>query len=113
MKEQRLSFSDYSAAEQEQDLERYRQAELKSHPHIFLLRVDGVWAHIIFAKDEPLHKFYEGKKLLEVFKEVTEKFPNNKIRYIMNEGIENYLRDIRNKELAVKKMQMTINFKER
>jgi len=110
MKQLRLEFSDYSAAEQERDAERRRYLDKKYQPHAFLLRVDGVWAHMIFSDGKPFHKFYEGKTLIETFQELKEKHPLHKVKYIINKGLENYLRDVRKKELSVNKLQTMIDF---
>lgn len=111
--EQRLPFSDYPVEEQERDVEKHKYLDKKYQPHVFLLKVDGIWAHIIFSKNQPLHKFYEGKNLFQTFEEIKNNFPYYKIKYIMNEGIENYLRDIYKKELFIKKLQLNINFNQK
>lgn len=41
MKQLRLNFSDYPAIEQEYDSQRMR----KPLKHVYLMRVDGEWAH--------------------------------------------------------------------
>ena len=105
---QRLNFSDYSAKEQERDVEKFKRLEKKYQPHVFLLRVNGVWAHMTFY-DGLKHKFYDGKTLIETWKELVKTHPNCKIKFIMNEGLENYLRDVRKKETLVK--QLKINFR--
>ena len=111
MKELRLDFSDYPAKEQEKDVERFKQLEKKRQPHIFLLKVDGLWASMTFS-DGVKHKFYEGKNLYQTFNAVKETHPNHKMKYIMNEGLENYLREQRKKELSIKSLQLNL-FKER
>ena len=50
MKEQRFDFSDYSAKEQEADVERFKELEKKYQPHIFLLKFDGLWASMTFSE---------------------------------------------------------------
>ena len=111
MEEKRLDFSDYPAKEQEKDVERFKQLEKKRQPHIFLLKVDGLWASMTFS-DGVKHTFYEGMNLYQTFKEVQKTHPNHKMKYIMNEGLENYLREQRKKELSRKSLQLNL-FKER
>lgn len=112
MEEQRLDFSDYPAKEQERDVERFKLLEKKRQPHIFLLKVDGLWASMTFTGGEIHHKFYEGKNLYQTFNTVKETHPNHKMKYIMNDGLENYLREQRKKELSIKSLQLNL-FKER
>lgn len=111
MEEQRLDFSDYPAKEQEKDVERFKQLEKKYQPHIFLLKFDGLWASMTFS-DGVKHTFYEGMDLYQTFNKVKETHPNHKMKYIMNQGLENYLREQRKKELSRKSLQLNL-FKER
>lgn len=108
MKQQRLNFSDYSAKEQEADAERHAYLKKKYQPHAFLLKVSGTWAHMTFDGGKMQHKFYEGKNLYQMFNEIKQTHPNHKLKYIINEGLENYLRDVRKKEQAIAKRQLTI-----
>lgn len=105
----RIDFPDYSAEEQERDVERFKQLEKKYQPHIFLLKVDGEWASMTFT-DGVKHKFYDGMNLYQTFNAVKKSHPNHKMKYIINKGLECYLRDKRKKELALKSKQLTINF---
>ena len=110
MKEQRINFPDYSTEEQERDVERFKLLEKKYQPHAFILKVDGVYAHLILTGEKPLHKFYDGKDLFETYYELREKFPQHKVKCLMNKGLEDYLRDVRKKEQAIKSRQLKINF---
>jgi hypothetical protein len=110
MTEQRLNFSDYSAEEQERDAERHAYLQKKYQPHAFLLKVSGTWAHITFDGGEMQHKFYDGMNLYQMFNEIKQTHPNHKLKYVINQGLENYLRDVRQKEQAIAKRQLTINF---
>lgn len=110
MTEQRLDFSDYPAKEQERDAERHAYLQKKYQPHAFLLKVSGTWAHITFDGGEMQHKFYEGKNLYQMYTEITRTHPNHKLKYVINQGLENYLRDVRQKEQAIKAKQLSINF---
>lgn len=110
MKQLRINFPDYSTEEQERDVERFKYLEKKYQPHAFILKVDGVYAHLILTGEKPLHKFYEGKDLFETYYELKEEYPRHKIKCLMNKGLEDYLRDVRKKELAVKSRQLKINF---
>ena len=111
MEEQRLDFSDYPAKEQEKDVERFKFLEKKYQPHIFLLKFDGLWASMTFS-DGVKHTFYEGMNLFQTFNKVKESHPNHKMKYIINKGLENYLREQRKKELSIKSLQLNL-FKER
>lgn len=107
MKQGRLNFSDYSADEQERDVERYKQLEKKYQPHIFLLKVNGMWASMTFS-DGIQHKFYEGMNLYQTFNAVKESHPRHKMKYIINQGLEAYLKQQYEKEQAIKAKQLTI-----
>lgn len=109
MKQLRIDFPDYSAKQQERDVERFKVLEKKYQPHIFLLKVDGVWASMTFTNGVQ-HKFYEGMNLYQTFNAVKESHPNHKMKYIINKGLEYYLRQERKKEQALKAKQLTINF---
>jgi hypothetical protein len=111
MKEQRLDFSDYPAKEQEKDVERFKLLEKKYQPHIFLLKFDGLWASMTFS-DGVKHTFYDGMNLYQTYNKVKETHPNHKMKYIINKGLENYLREQRKKELSRKSLQLNL-FKER
>lgn len=89
MKQLRLDFSDYSAKEQEKDAIKSRFKQ------VYLMKVDGVWGHytIIDGKDDI--DFHEGKDLTEAYFELKGRFPLHQVRVIRNEGLENYLRDVR------------------
>ena len=110
MKQLRIDFPDYSAEQQEQDMERFKQLEKKYQPHIFLLKVDGEWASMTFTGGEVKHKFYEGMNLYQTFNAVKESHPNHKMKYIINKGLEYYLRQQRKKEQAIARRQLSINF---
>lgn len=109
-KQGRLGFSDYSAAEQEADAERHAYLQKKYQPHAFLLKVSGTWAHITFNGGEMQHKFYDGMNLYQMYNTITRTHPNHKLKYIINKGLEDYLRDVRQKEQAIAKRQLSINF---
>lgn len=110
IEEQRLKFSDYPAEEQERDAERHAYLQKKYQPHAFLLKVSGTWAHITFDGGEMQHKFYDGMNLYQMYTEITRTHPNHKLKYIINKGLEDYLRDVRQKEQAIKAKQLSINF---
>lgn len=110
VKQLRIDFPDYSAEQQEQDVERFKQLEKKYQPHIFLLKVDGTWASMTFTGGEVKHKFYDGMNLYQTFNAVKESHPNHKMKYIMNQGLEYYLREQRKKELSIKSLQLAIDF---
>lgn len=110
MKELRINFPDYTADEQERDVERFKRLEKKYQPHIFLLKFDGIWASMTFSNGIK-HRFYEGMNLYQTFNKVKETHPNHKMKYIINQGLENYLREQRRKEQILKSKQLTINFK--
>lgn len=108
MKEQRLDFSDYPAKEQEADVERFKKLEKKYQPHIFLLKFDGLWASMTFHDGEIHHKFYEGMNLYQTFDTVKKTHPFHKMKYIINQGLENYLREARKKEQLIKAKQLSL-----
>ncbi|MBQ7412650.1 MAG: hypothetical protein IJ077_08575 [Eubacterium sp.] len=110
MKQLRIDFPDYPAKEQEKDVERFKLLEKKYQPHIFLLKFDGLWASMTFTGGKIRHKFYEGMNLYQTFNAVKKTHPFHKMKYIMNEGLENYLRDMRKKELSRKSLQLNIDF---
>ena len=99
--ETRIDFPDYSAEEQERDAKRVRLIR-----HAYLMKVDGEWAHLIIGQNEYRH-YYGKKNLTEVYYELKENFPNYKPFVIRNEGLENYLRDMKPKS---KVKELTIPF---
>lgn len=109
IKQLRIPFPDYSAEQQEADVERFKFLEKKYQPHIFLLKFDGLWASMTFS-DGVKHKFYEGMNLYQTFNAVKKTHPFHKMKYIINQGLENYLRGVREKEQAIAKRQLQINF---
>jgi hypothetical protein len=48
--------------------------------------------------------------LYQMFNEIKQTHPNHKLKYIINKGLEDYLRDVRQKEHVIAKRQLTINF---
>jgi hypothetical protein len=110
IEEPRLPFSDYPAREQEKDAERRAYLNKKYQPHAFILKVDGVYAHLIFSDGKPYHKFYDNKTLIDTYYAIRESYPQHKIKCIINKGLEDYLRLEREKEKAVNKLQRMIDF---
>lgn len=98
MKQLRLNFSDYPAIEQEYDSQRMR----KPLKHVYLLKVDGEWAHFIVTQKGDDYKFYGDKTLTEVYYALKENYPDYKPRVLKNEGLENYLRDRKPKDLQLR-----------
>lgn len=111
-KQLRIPFPDYPAKEQEQDLERFKLLENKYQPHIFLLKFDGLWASMTFTNGIK-YNFYENMNLYQTYNKVKETHPNHKMKYIMNEGLENYLRDQYRIKQKITKYQLQIPWKER
>lgn len=104
MKEQRFNFSDYSAKEQEADVKRFIDASKKVHkPTLFVLKVDGEWAHLDLKMK---HKFYGDKNLFQMYNEVKRTHPNHNLKYIINEGIENYLREMKRREQKIQQLDV-------
>lgn len=99
MKEQRLNFSDYSAEQQEADARKH-----KTHkPLLFVMKVDGEWAHL----DSQLHyKFYEDRNLFQMYNEIKRTHPEHNLKYIINEGLENYLREMKRREQKYKQLRI-------
>jgi len=108
-KELRIPFPDYLPEEQEKDAKHARQ--IKVIRHAYLMKIHGEWAHFIIGQGGEDIDYYENLKLPEVCAKLKKKFPNYQPRVIMNEGLENYLRD-RRAEIMRKKhhKQLAINF---
>ena len=68
-----------------------------------------MWASMTFS-DGIKYQFYEGMNPFQTFNKVKETHPHHKMKYIMNEGLENYLRDMKAKEQKIKSKQLTIGF---
>ena len=98
MKELRLNFSDYPAIEQEYDSQRIK----KPLKHVYLMRVDGEWAHFIVTQRGDDYKFYGDKTLTEVYYDLKEHYPDYKPHVLRNEGIEKYLRERKPKDLELR-----------
>lgn len=107
-KQLRIDFPDYSAKEQERDSmkSRFRQ--------VYVMKVDGEWAHftIIDGKDD--FDFYDKADLTETYFAIKSKFPEHQVRVIQNEGLQNYLRDqkpkLKHQTSEFNKLQMMIDF---
>lgn len=97
MKEQRLNFSDYPAVEQEFDSQR-----IKLPRHIYLLKIENEWAHFITTLKGDDYKFYGDKTLAKVYHNVKENYPDYKPRVLEDEGLENYLRDRKPKNIQLR-----------
>jgi hypothetical protein len=106
--EQRLPFSDYPAEEQERDAKRAKR--LKIIRHAYLMRIDGEWAHFIVSQQGDDIGYYDEMKLLEVVEKLKRTRPEYTPKVIMNEGLENYLRDRRPEYKKRMAKQLTINF---
>lgn len=108
-KQLRIDFPDYPAEQQERDANK--KPPLKLIRHAYLMRIDGEWAHFIISPKMENIDFYDDKKLIDVCEILKRKFPDYQPRVIMNEGLENYLRD-RRPEIIKKRRykQLTINF---
>lgn len=104
MKQLRLDFSDYSAKEQEADVKRFIDASKKVHkPTLFVLKVDGEWAHLDLKMK---HKFYGDKNLFQMYNEVKRTHPEHNLKYIINKGLEDYLREMKRRERKVKQLRI-------
>jgi hypothetical protein len=108
IEEQRLPFSDYPAEEQERDAKRAKR--LKLIRHAYLMRIDGEWAHFIIGQGGEDIDYYEDMKLPQVVKKLERSKPEYTPKVIMNEGLENYLRDRRPEFKKRRGRQLTINF---
>lgn len=106
--EQRLPFSDYPAEQQEQDAKRAKR--LKIIRHAYLMRIDGEWAHFIVSQQGDDIGYYDEMKLPEVVEKLKRTRPEYTPKVIMNEGLENYLRDRRPEYKKRMAKQLTINF---
>ena len=104
--EQRLPFSDYTPEEQERDAKRAKR--LKIIRHAYLMRVNGEWAHFIVSQKGDDIGYYGNMELTEVYEKLKRERPEYTPKVIMNEGLENYLRDRKPKT-----RQLQINFNER
>ena len=51
--------------------------------------------------------------LFEVYNEIKESYPQHKVKYIINEGLENYLKDEYKKKKLIEAKQLRIKFNER
>jgi hypothetical protein len=110
MKQLRIPFPDYPPEEQERDAVRAKQ--LKIIKHAYLMKISGEWAHFIIGQGGEDIDFYERLKLPEVCAALKKRFPEHSPRVIMNEGLENYLRDKRSEIMRKKHYkQLTINYK--
>lgn len=106
-KQLRLNFSDYSAEQQESDFYHYLQKKERQQPHLYLLKVHGMWSHLTFKGGMRPH-FYEGKNLFQVYNEIKDDYAEYKVKYIINEGLENYLENEYKKQQAIKRKQLNI-----
>lgn len=111
VKQLRIDFPDYSAKEQAKDAMKSRFKQ------VYLLKVDGEWAHftIIDGKDD--FDFYDKADLTETYFAIKSKFPEHQVKVIQNEGLQNYLRDqkpkLKRSQPDFTKLQMMIDFNNR
>lgn len=108
--EQRLPFSDYTPEEQEQDAKRAKR--LKVIRHAYLMRIDGEWAHFIVSQKGDDIDYYDEMKLPQVVDRLKRTRPEYTPKVIMNEGLENYLRDRRPEFKKRRGRQLTLEFKD-
>ena len=107
-KQLRIDFPDYSAKEQEKD------AMKSCFKQVYLIKVYNEWANftIIDGKDD--FDFYDKSDLTETYFTIKSKFPQHQVRVIQNEGLQNYLRDQRERlnhqKSDLNKLQMMLDF---
>lgn len=100
MKQLRLDFADYSAREQERDAMRSRFRQ------VYLMKVDGKWAHFTIIEGKEDYDSHDGD-LTQTYYEVKQKLPQHSVKVIQNKGLEDYLRD-----MLPKKKQTQTNSKQ-
>jgi len=100
MKQLRLDFSDYSAREQERDTMRSRFRQ------VYLMRVDGKWAHYTLVEGKEDYDSHDGD-LTQTYYEIKAQFKEHTVKVIQNKGLEDYLRD-----MLPKKKQAQTNIKQ-
>lgn len=106
--EGRLDFPDYPAKEQEADAKKAHR--FKVIRHAYLMKIDGEWAHFIVSQKGDDIGYYDEMKLPEVYEKLKRTRPEYTPKVIMNEGLENYLRDRRPEFKKRMAKQLTINF---
>lgn len=115
-KQLRINFPDYTVEQQESDVLKYMRLKEKYRPHLYLLKIHGMWSHITLTPNtyRPTPHFYEGKNLFQVYNEIKKDYPEYKVKYIINQGLENYLKDEYKKKQVVdaRIKQIKINWKE-
>lgn len=105
MKQLRIDFPDYPAKEQERDAMR------SCFKQVYLMRVDGKWAHFTIINGKDDYDSYEGD-LTQTYYEVKNKLPLHVVKVIQNKGLEDYLRDMLPKKKQQNKiMELPIIFK--
>lgn len=110
MTEQHIPFPDYTPEEQEADVKKSKR--LKLIRHAYLMRIDGEWAHFIIGQGGEDIDYYEDMKLPQVVKKLERTKPEYKPKVIMNEGLENYLRERRPEYKKRMARQLSIEFKD-
>lgn len=98
MTQRRFDFPDYSAKEQEQDVER---AERLEQTNVFISRAEGVWNAIVRKKHNIVISGQKGEELIEFVSNVIEELKEfgikPKFRCVQNQGIDGFLK--RNQEI--------------
>lgn len=93
MSQQRMSFSDYSAEEQERDAERFK---LRKSTEVYISRVDGVWSAVIPKKHNIVIHGLKGEELVKFIQNVSEDLAEFGIkphfRCVQNAGLELHIR---------------------
>lgn len=86
-KQLRINFPDYTAKEQERDAmkSRFRQ--------VYLMRVNGKWAHYTLLDGKEDYDTHDGD-LTQTYYEIKSCLPLHSVKVIQNKGLEDYLRDM-------------------
>ena len=100
--QQRLPFSDYPAKEQERDAMRSRFRQ------VYLMRVDGKWAHYTLVEGKEDYDSHDGD-LTQTYYEVKQKLPQHSVKVIQNKGLEDYLHDMLPKKKQAQKNSKQLN----
>lgn len=92
-KQLRINFPDYSAEEQERDIER---AERLEQTNVFISRAEGVWNAIVRKKHNIVISGQKGEELIEFVSNVIEDLKEfgikPKFRCVQNQGIDGFLK---------------------
>ena len=91
--QRRFDFPNYSAKQQETDIERFKE---KKKTNVYMTKANGVWNAIIIKDRNHIITAKQGEDLTQFSTYLKENLPKHGIqprfRYFNNQGVDHYLK---------------------